>query len=164
MTVCPPKLVAAAVSAALLLAAAPALSQQTFQAGSLVIEAPWSRATPGGAKVGGGYMRIVNRGGAPDRLIGGTTAVAGGFELHETSNVDGIARMRPVEGGLVIPPGGTVELKPGATHFMLVDLKRPLKQGETIAGTLVFEKAGSVSVTYQVGAVGAQSAGGHGHH
>ena len=47
---------------------------------------------------------------------------------------------------------------------MLVDLKRPLKQGETIAGTLVFEKAGSVSVTYQVGAVGAQSAGGHGHH
>ena len=115
MTVCPPKLVAAAVSAALLLAAAPALSQQTYQAGSLVIEAPWSRATPGGAKVGGGYMRIVNRGGAPDRLIGGTTAVAGGFELHETSTVDGVAVCGRSRAGSSIPPGGTVELKPGAS-------------------------------------------------
>ena len=149
-----------AVAAVLLLAAAPALAQQTFQAGSLVIEAPWSRATPGGAKVGGGYMRIVNRGGEADRLIGGTTAVAGGFELHETTNVDGVARMRPVEGGLPLPPGATVELKPGGLHAMLVDLKRPLKEGETIAGTLVFEKAGTVSVTYRVGGIGAQSAGG----
>jgi periplasmic copper chaperone A len=164
MTVRPSKLVAAAVSAALLLAAVPALAQQTFQAGSLVIEMPWSRATPGGAKVGSGDMRIINRGGAPDRLTGGTTAVAGGFELHETSNIDGVARMRPLEGGLVIPPGGTVELKPGGAHVMLVDLKRPLKEGETIAGTLVFEKAGSVAVTYRVGGVGAQSAGGHAHH
>jgi periplasmic copper chaperone A len=158
------KLLAATASAILLLAAAPAVAQQTFQSGSLVIEAPGSRATPGGAKVGGGYMRIVNRGGEPDRLTGGTTAVAGGFEIHETSTVDGVARMRPVEGGLVIPPGGAVELKPGGLHVMLVDLKRPLKQGETIAGTLVFEKAGSVPVTYQVGGVGAQSAGAHGHH
>jgi periplasmic copper chaperone A len=158
------KLLAATASAILLLAAAPAVAQQTFQSGSLVIEAPWSRATPGGAKVGGGYMRIVNRGGEPDRLTGGTTAVAGGFEIHETSTVDGVARMRPVEGGLVIPPGGAVELKPGGLHVMLVDLKRPLKQGETIVGTLVFEKAGSVPVTYQVGGVGAQSAGAHRHH
>ncbi len=109
-------------------------------------------------------MRIINRGSAPDRLIGGTNAAAGGFELHETTNVDGVARMRPVEGGLVIPPGGSVELKPGGLHAMLTDLKRPLKQGETVAGTLVFEKAGTVAITYQVGGVGAQSAGGHHHH
>jgi copper(I)-binding protein len=145
--------------------ASPALAQHapTFRAGSLVIEAPWSRATPGGAKVGAGYMRIVNRGAEPDRLIGGTTAVAG-FELHETTTVDGVARMRPVEGGLVVKPGEAVELKPGGLHAMLTDLKRPLKQGETVKGTLVFEKAGAVAIEYRVGGIGAQSAGGHGHH
>ena len=150
--------------AALLVTPLPAAAQQTYRAGSLVIEAPWSRATPGGAKVGSGYMRIVNRGSEPDRLIGGTAAVAGGFAVHETTNVDGVARMRPVESGVLIRPGETVEFKPGGLHAMLLDLKRPLKQGETVAGTLVFEKAGTVAVTYQVGGIGAQSAGGGHHH
>jgi copper(I)-binding protein len=136
----------------------------TYRAGSLVIEAPWSRATPGGAKVGGGYLRIVNRGSEPDRLIGGTATVAARVEVHESSIVDGVARMRPVEGGLLIRPGETVELKPGGLHLMLVDLTRPLKEGEAIKGTLVFEKAGTVAIEYRVGGIGAQSAGGGHHH
>jgi copper(I)-binding protein len=129
------------------------------------VEAPWSRATPGGAKVGSGYMRIVNRGSEPDRLIGGTAAVAARVEVHESSTVDGVARMRPVEGGLLIRPGETVELKPGGLHAMLVDLARPLKQGEVIKGTLVFERAGTLAIEYRVGGIGAPSAaGGHHHH
>jgi copper(I)-binding protein len=137
----------------------------TYRAGSLVIEAPWSRATLGGAKVGSGYMRIVNRGSEPDRLIGGTAVVAGRVEVHESSTVDGIARMRPVGGGLLIRPGESVELKPGGLHAMLVDLTRPLKEGEAIKGTLVFEKGGTVAIEYRVGGIGAQSAGaGHHHH
>jgi copper(I)-binding protein len=152
--------------ALVLLGVAPALAQspRAYRAGSLVIEEPWSRATPGGAKVGGGYMRIVNRGSEPDRLIGGTAAVAARIEVHESSTVDGIARMRPVEGGLVIRPGETVELKPGGVHAMLVDLTRPLKEGEAIKGTLVFERAGTVAIEYRVGGIGAQSAGGGHHH
>ena len=157
-----------AVQASIILAvagtAALAQSQQTYRAGSLAIEAPWSRATPGGAKVGSGYMRIVNRGSEPDRLIGGTAAVAVRVEVHESSTVDGIARMRPVEGGLLIKPGETVELKPGGLHAMLVDLKRPLREGETIKGTLVFEKAGTVAIEYRVGGIGAQRAGAGHHH
>ena len=145
-------------------APAPAQSTSTFRAGSLVIEAPWSRATPGGARVGGGYMRIVNRGSEPDRLIGGTAAIAARVEVHESSTVGGVARMRPVEGGLPIRPGETVELKPGGLHAMLVDLTRPLKQGEVVKGTLVFEKAGTVEIEYRVGGIGAQGAGGGHHH
>ena len=141
-----------------------AQSAPAYRAGSLIVEAPWSRATPGGAKVGSGYMRIVNRGSEPDRLIGGTAAVAARVEVHESSIVDGVARMRPIEGGLLIRPGETVEFKPGGLHAMLVDLSRPLKEGETIKGTLVFEKAGTVAIEYRVGGIGAQSAGGHHHH
>ena len=152
---------------ALLIAAempASAQSHRTiYRAGSLVIETPWSRATPGGAKVGGGYMRIVNRGAEPDRLIGGTVTVAARVEVHESSTVDGVARMRPVEGGVLIRPGETVELKPGGLHAMLVDLRRSLKEGETIKGTLVFEKAGTVAIEYRVAGIGAHSAGGHHH-
>jgi hypothetical protein len=48
-----------------------------LEAGALVIEAPWSRATPGGAKVAGGFLRITNTGTAPERLTGGTFARAG---------------------------------------------------------------------------------------
>src|SRR5215212_5933235 len=160
------KLIVAAIHAALLLAAAPAMAQdaQTYRAGSLIIETPWSRATPGGAKIGAGYMRIVNHGTEPDRLVGGSMAAAGGFALHETTNVDGVARMRPVGGGLVIAPGATVDLSPGGVHVMLVDLKRPLMQGDIVKGTLVFEKAGTVSIAYRVSGIGAQSAGSSSHH
>lgn len=149
-----------AVFALALIGIAPALAQsaEIYRAGSLAIEAPWSRATPGDAKVGSGYMRIVNRGSEPDRLIGGTASVAARVEVHESSTGDGIARMRPVEGGLLIKPGETVELKPGGLHAMLVDLTRPLREGETIKGTLVFEKAGTVAIEYRVGGIGAQSA------
>jgi periplasmic copper chaperone A len=171
MMACSPKLLprSATIASALALAligTAPARAQSapSYRAGSIVIEAPWSRATPGGAKVGSGYMRLVNRGSEPDRLIGGTAAGAARVEVHESSNVGGVARMRPVEGGLLIKPGETVELKPGGLHAMLVDLARPLKEGETIKGTLVFEKAGTVAIEYRVGGIGAQSAGGGHHH
>ena len=135
-----------------------------YRAGSLVVEAPWSRATPGGVRVASGYMRITNNGTEVDRLVGGTAAAAGGLTVHETTNVDGVARMRHLESGLVIRPGETVELKPGGLHAMLVDLRQPLKEGDVVKGTLVFEKAGTVAIEYRVTSVGAQSAGGHGQH
>jgi periplasmic copper chaperone A len=84
--------------------------------------------------------------------------------VHATSRTGDVVRMQRVEGGLSIGPGETVELKPGGVHVMLMDLKRPLKQGEVIAGTLMFEKAGTVTVEYRVGGLGAQSAGGDHHH
>ncbi|HEY8567070.1 MAG TPA: copper chaperone PCu(A)C [Beijerinckiaceae bacterium] len=145
---------------------APATPQPASEvkAGSLVIADAWSRATPGGAKVAGGYLRITNTGAEPDRLVGGSAAVAGRFEVHSMSMDGGVMRMAPVEGGLVIPPGATVELKPGGYHAMLLDLKEPLREGNTVRGTLVFEKAGTVAITYRVGGLGAQGAPGAHHH
>jgi copper(I)-binding protein len=135
-----------------------AQAPETFRAGSIVVEAPWSRATPGGAKVASGYMRITNTGSQPDRLVGGSTMVAERFEVHRSTVVEGVARMEPVTGGLEIGPGQTVELKPGAMHAMLVNLRQGLKPGETVKGMLVFEKAGVLKIEYQVGGIGAQTA------
>jgi copper(I)-binding protein len=130
----------------------------THRAGAIIIEAPWSRATPGGARVAGGYMRITNTGSVPDRLVGGSTVVAERFEVHRSTVADGIARMEPVTGGLEIGPGQTVELKPGTMHAMFVDLRQGLKPGDAVKGTLVFEKAGTIQIEYQVGGIGAQAA------
>lgn len=128
---------------------------QTYTAGALTIDAPWSRATPGGAKIAGGYVRIANTGSEPDRLVGGTLAVATGVEVHEMSVQDGVMRMRPLNEGLVIPPGSTVELKPGGLHLMFMGLKSPLAEGDSINGTLVFDKAGTVAVEFKVRRIGA---------
>ena len=113
-----------------------------------------------GASVGGGYMKITNNGTAPDRLIGGSSPIAGRFEVHEMSMDNGVMRMRPLKDGLEIKPGQTVELKPGSFHVMFVDLKEPIKEGDRVKGTLVFEKAGTVDVEYVAVAVGAIAEGG----
>jgi uncharacterized protein YcnI len=133
--------------------------------GALTIEQPWSRATPGGAKVGGGYVRITNNGQESDRLIGGSFPGASRVEVHEMAMDGDIMRMKPVQDGLEIKPGATVELKPGSYHLMFMDLKEPLKEGQTLKGALVFEKAGSVAVEYTVrGMGGMPAANEHKHH
>lgn len=137
------------------------VTAHTVKAGTLTIEQPWSRVTPSGAKVAGGYLRITNTGSASDRLIGGTFPLAGRVEVHEMSMQDNVMRMKQIEGGLEIKPGATVELKPGSYHLMFMELKEPLKEGQVLKGTLVFEKAGTVEVEYAVRAMGAP-AGGHG--
>jgi copper(I)-binding protein len=140
---------------------------EDVKVGDLVITQAWSRATPGGAKVGGGYLTIENKGSAPDRLIGGSTEAAGKLEVHEMAMTNGVMSMRPVEGGLVIAPGKTVKLAPSGYHLMILDLKGPLKQGDKLPVTLQFEKAGSVNLSLDIAGVGAQgpaAAGGAGDH
>lgn len=136
-----------------------------YKAGSIEIDHPWSRATPGGASVAAGYLVLKNTGPSGDRLVSATAPFAGRVEIHEMAVKDGIMTMRPLPGGLDIPAGGTVTLKPGGYHIMFLDLKTPLKEGTKVDGTLTFEKAGTVAVQYQVDAVGASSSSdGHKHH
>ena len=154
----------AACAAAILTLSASALAQTPVRAGALVIETPWSRATPAGAKVAGGYLRITNTGTEPDRLTGASAEIAGRSEVHEMSNENGVMKMRELERGIEIRPGQAVELKPGGLHLMFMDLKSGLKEGETVRGTLIFEKAGTVAVTFRVGGLGARGAPEHAHH
>lgn len=154
-----------AVGLLIVLAAMPALAHD-YQAGSIIIVNPWSRATPGGAKIGVGYLKITNTGPEPDRLIAGSVDIAEFFELHTSTVADGVASMRLIEGGLEIRAGESVELKPGGNHVMLVNLKSPLRAGRRFSGTLTFEKAGPIKVEFVVQQAG--SSGGrdseHGHH
>ena len=127
----------------------------TFKLGDLTVTSPWTRATPGGAKIAGGYLKITNNGTSADRFTGAKSDAADHVEIHEMSMSDGVMKMRPLPDGLEIKPGETVELKSGGYHLMFMDLKQPLKQGDTLKATLRFEKAGSLDVNFSVNALGA---------
>ena len=142
------------------LVATAAARADEVKAGDLVISQGWTRATPNGAKIGGGYLTIENKGSAPDRLIGGSADVAGSVQVHEMSMNNGVMKMRPVEKGLTIDPGKTVKLAPGGYHLMMMGLKSQLKQGDKVPVTLEFEKAGKVTVSLDVAGVGAQGPAG----
>jgi periplasmic copper chaperone A len=149
------KAIAGLFVAALTLTAAQAQdSQSDYKVGALQISQPWSRATPKGASVAGAYLKITNTGTAPDRLVGGSSPIAGRFEVHEMGMNNGVMKMRPLKDGLEIKPGASVELKPGSYHIMLLDLKQPLQKGDHVKGTLTFEKAGSIDVDYTVVGIG----------
>jgi copper(I)-binding protein len=121
---------------------------------SIAIEEPWTRATPPGAKVGAGYMKIKSV--TADRLVGATSPAAAKVEMHVTEKKGDVMRMREVK-AYEIPAGGSFELAPSGAHLMLVDLKAPLKEGTKVPVTLRFEKAGEVKVELQVRALGASA-------
>lgn len=129
----------------------------------------WARATTSQARNGGAFLTLSNPGSTPDRLVAAAAPdVAERVEIHTHLMEDGVARMRQAEGGIELPAGGSVVLKPGGYHVMLMGLKRPLKPGESFPLTLTLEKAGSLPVTVTVWAPGqepaAHAAHGHGGH
>jgi copper(I)-binding protein len=126
---------------------------------NIVVTQAWSRATPGGSKVAGGYLTIENRALIADRLLSGSTVAAKKLEIHEMAINDGVMTMRPVENGLAIEPGRTVKFAPGGLHLMFVGLLAPLKQGDQTPVSLKFEKVGEITVFFEVQAMGAPAPG-----
>jgi periplasmic copper chaperone A len=143
-----------ALAAVLIGFVTPALAQGEGNT-SITVEQPWARATPTGAKTGAVYMTLDNKSGTADRLTGASSDVADKLQVHEMKVENGVMKMREVPDGLPIPAGGSVVLKPGSYHVMLIGLKKPLTAGEKIPLTLTFEKAGNISVTVPVQAMGA---------
>ncbi|MCC2111454.1 MAG: copper chaperone PCu(A)C [Hyphomicrobiales bacterium] len=142
-----------ALSGALMLVSVPSMAEMITH-GSLELHDAWTRAMPPGARAGGGFMVIKNTGSEADRLVGGTSPNAGRIEIHEMAVINDIMKMRPVEGGLVIAAGASVELKPGGYHVMFLDVPKSFVEGETVTVTLDFAKAGSIEVKMPVMAIG----------
>ena len=109
----------------------------------------WIRATAPGQKIAAGYMTIRNKSAQPERLVGGSSQAAAKLETHVSIKDGDIMRMREVK-AYDIPAKGTFELKPNGSHLMLVDLKRPLKEGDKVPVVLKFEKSGEVKVDFEV--------------
>ncbi len=89
----------------------------------------WVRGTVQGQTATGAFMHLRSPDGAA--IVGADSPVAGIVEIHEMAMENNVMKMRAVT-RIDLPPGRTVELKPGGYHVMLMDLKAPLKKGETV--------------------------------
>ena len=116
-------------------------------AGDIDIVHPYATPSVPGAPNGAAYIATLeNTGKTPDRLLRVSTPVAARAEIHTMNMDDGVMRMREVD-AIAIVPGTPIKMRPGmGYHFMLMDLRQPLKRGDTFPMTLVFERAGTVEV------------------
>ncbi len=130
-----------------------------YEVGSIHITQPWARATPKAASTGAAYLSVTNTGTAPDRLSCVASDASATCQIHSMTMDNGVMKMRPVTGGLEIPPGETITLKPSGLHLMLLDLKHPLEPGKALTATLQLEKAGTVKVEFPIVAIGASAPG-----
>ena len=129
----------------------------------IVVSDAWARETVAGQTGGAAYVTIENRGGGDDRLVGASTLAAGAASLHSSSNEGGVARMRPISGGLPLPARETVTLAPSGNHIMLTNLAAPLKRGQPLDLTLVFERSGRRTVPVRIVEGAAAPSAHHGH-
>jgi periplasmic copper chaperone A len=127
-----------------------------------IIEHPWSRATAPGAVNGAVFVTIRNADGNEDRLVSAACDIADDVQLHTVLvGADGVKAMRQVE-HIVVPANGSVVLKPGSFHVMLIGLKRPLVAGEKLPLTFTFANSGTQQIIVPVGEVGAMGPAGEG--
>lgn len=106
------------------------------------VQGAWARATVQGQKATGAFMKLTAKEGA--KLVSASSPVAGVVEVHEMKMEGDVMKMRAVQGGLELPAGKAVELKPGGYHVMLMDLKTPLVKDNSVPLTLVFKDAKGV--------------------
>jgi hypothetical protein len=133
---------------ALFVACVTLLSTTAAWAQSVDVKGAWARATVQGQKASGAFMTLTAKDGA--KLVGVTSPVAGVTEVHEMKMDGDVMKMRAVDGGIDLPAGKAVELKPGGYHVMLMDLKTPLQKDTTIPLTLLLKDAKGVQTQMDI--------------
>jgi len=108
----------------------------------------WARSSVPGQRATGAFMKLIAK--EDIRLIAASSRAAGVVEVHEMKMEGDVMKMRALPGGLELPAGKTVELKPGGFHVMLMDLKAPLAKDSTIALTLIFKDSKGIEKRMEV--------------
>ncbi len=117
-------------------------------AGPIEVRDAYAHATSTAQPVGAGFLTVGNSGGA-DRLVGVSCACSQTAELHSMAMDGGVMKMRKLE-AIDIPAKGSVVLEPGGMHLMLIGLKAPLAEGQSVPLELRFDKAGVVKTMLRV--------------
>jgi copper(I)-binding protein len=120
------------------------------QESDIEVSNEWARPVLIAGRPGGAYLHIKNNGDTADRLVSATASIATRVEIHEHTMTDGVMRMAQVMGGLEVPAGGEVELKPGGYHIMMFNTDNKYAPGDKFDMTLTFEKAGEIKKTLVV--------------
>ncbi len=126
-----------------------ALAAASLSASAQVdVQNAWARGTVKGQMATGAFMTLTAK--DATKLVGASTPVAGVAQVHEMTMKDGVMKMNEVKGGLDLPAGKAVELKPGSYHVMLMDLKQTIDKDSTVPLTLLFKDAKGVESKVEV--------------
>lgn len=135
----------------LALAGLSTLALTTAALAEITVDDPYARSSGAMATSGAAFMDIVNSGTEDDRLVGVRSDAAKKVELHtHIAGDDGVMKMRAVEDGFAIPAGGHHGLARGGDHVMFMGLNEKFTDGMMIPLTLVFEKAGEITIEVPV--------------
>jgi copper(I)-binding protein len=118
--------------------------------GDLEISGTFARATLPGARSGGAYITITNKGTSADTLVSAASPTAGSISLHSSTMEGSVMKMTDLAHGIDIPAGQTVAMAPNGLHMMFEHLKTPFVEGKTVRVTLTFAKAGAVDIDIPV--------------
>ena len=124
---------------------------QSFTSGTVTVAGAYVRATPPNAKSAGAYLTLTNSGSDPVTFTGVTSEAANDIAIHSMAMKDGVMEMAPVDGGLVVPPGGSVALEPMGYHLMLTGMEQPFVEGQCIEMVLHFDKAADLPIQLNIG-------------
>ena len=98
----------------------------------------WVQEGPLSAEVLAGYMVLQNQSPQAQTLLGARSTDFKSVMLHQTVNKGGMAHMNHTP-QIEIKPGSTLQLIPGGYHLMLMNPKKPLKQGDQVEVLLEFQ-------------------------
>jgi copper(I)-binding protein len=123
----------------------------------IMVHEAWARASAGASTTGAAYVTLMG-GAQADSLVAVSTPVAATAQVHETTNDNGVMKMRPIA-AVPIPPGQMVTFTPGGTHIMLLGMKQKLTAGQSFPLTLTFAHAAPVTVDVKVRGLGSGANG-----
>lgn len=135
---------------AVLLLSAPLLATA---AAPVSVENPYARAVPPTARNSGAFMLIRNNSDQDRKVVSAKSSVSAVTELHNHIHDNGVMRMRRVE-AIDVPAHGSVELKPGSYHVMLINLIKPLKPEDPVHIDLVLDNGSVIPVDLKARRVG----------
>ncbi len=126
----------------------------------LEVRQAWVQLMPG---TGVAYLTILNHDPtATDRLLRVESDVAQDVEIHETREDNGVLRMTAHPDGLEVPPGQSLELRPGGIHLMMIEPSAAIDSGD-VDLRLFFERAGMIEVQAELRLLGHEPMA-HDHH
>jgi periplasmic copper chaperone A len=118
-------------------------------ADQITVSDAYIRQAPPGAMATGAFMVIRNAGPREVRVVKASNPASRITELHTHLNEGGVMKMRQVK-DIPVPPGGEAVLKPGGLHVMMIELKSPLKAGDTVPLTLGLDDGSSKEISVPV--------------
>jgi copper(I)-binding protein len=118
-------------------------------ADNVSVQDPYVRLAPPNAAATGAFMVIRNTGDKDVKVVKADNPVSKATELHTHLNEGGVMKMRPVP-AIEIKAKGEAVLRPGGLHVMMIDLKAPMKEGDSVPITLTFDDGSSKQVDARV--------------